>query len=126
MKQTIAAWSGSWRGALVIVAACGQVQAPSDPDAATPSADAVAPRPEGDSGPGCVEPPPGLTAWWRGDGTSDDAVGDRDGTLGRVRAVPGQRATGRRRRTRPLHGRAAALVSATRPAISAATAAGSG
>src|SRR5215831_6160297 len=31
--------------------------------------------------PGCVPPPPGLVAWWKGDGTADDVLGRNNGTL---------------------------------------------
>jgi hypothetical protein len=30
----------------------------------------------------CVEPPPGLVAWWPGDGSADDLAGDVDAALG--------------------------------------------
>ena len=33
------------------------------------------------SGQTCVQPPPGLVAWWPGDGNANDIVGSHNGTL---------------------------------------------
>ena len=43
------------------------------------SGDAI--RTVGQVGKACVEPPPGLIAWWPGDGSADDVVGSHPGTL---------------------------------------------
>ena len=70
---------------LGLVAACGGISA--SPDAGEPTPDAAPPKPDAGPvadaphAPVCVQPPTGLTAWWRGENNARDEIGTNQGTV---------------------------------------------
>src|SRR5687768_10413269 len=64
----------------LVVTACGEVTR------VDPPVDAPIPRPDGSQPAECVEPPAGLTAWWRAESSAADA---RDRWHGAMHGNPG-------------------------------------